>query len=334
MSLKTIFQEGQKERRRRKSLGKVGSELKEKDAVLAAQLTALGQKAWEAKADISAFADQQAALADVQTTLNDLQAQAEQLQGQKQESEEKKKLENDRLASGQKETEEKKRELDKNLARQNSTLQAGRKESQQARDRLAAMARERSQLLSKLADPEANEAEKGEISKGLDLLAKEETALQTGITAREEAGKPIAALAASLQEGSNQMKKQLDDLRQEQKQITAELDKKISVAKNDLAKNGEKVREAESRQRLNFKTLGEKLSAARCSDPNLAAETAAVQNARNELEGVQAMMGGLQRQKDDTQVSAYKKMVAIIIGAIVLVAAIAVALILLFPAAP
>ncbi len=332
MSLKTIFQEGQKERRRRKSLGKVGNELKEKENALAARLTALGQKAWEAKADLSAFVDLQAALGDGQRALNDLKTQAEQLEKQKQESEEKKKRETDRLAAAQKETEVKKQELDKCLAEQKSALQAGQRESQQARDRLAAMARERSQLQSKIADPEANEAEKGEITKGLDLLAKEEAALQTGINACEEAGKPIAALAASLQEGSNRMKKQLDDLRQEQKQITSELDKKISAAKSDLAKNGEKVREAENRQRLNFKALGEKLSAVRSIDPNLAAETAAVQNARNEMEGVQAMLGGLERQKDDTQVRAYKKMMAIIIGGSVLIVAIAVALIFLFSA--
>ena len=61
MGLKTIFQEGMKERKRRKSLSKVNNEFKEKEKVHAAQLTALGQKAWEAKTDISAFADLQAA---------------------------------------------------------------------------------------------------------------------------------------------------------------------------------------------------------------------------------------------------------------------------------
>ena len=40
-------------------------------------------------------------------------------------------------------------------------------------------------------------------------------------------------------------------------------------------------------------------------------------NARTEMEGVQSLIGGLERQKDEAQVSAYKKMMAIIIGGIV-----------------
>jgi len=338
MSMKTIFQEGMKERRRRKSLGKTADEFKIKEKVLAERMTALGQKAWEAKTappradgvDISAFADLRTALAALQKTLDELKVQEEQLQKQKQEIEAHKKQENDRLVAAQMETEEKKKNVDNRLSEQKNTLQAGQKEIQKSRDRLAAIARERSQLQSKNADPETGAEEKGEIAKGLDLLEKETASLQTGIDARESAGKPIAALAAQLQDGSNQMKKQLDDLRQEQKQITAELDKKILACKNELAKNGEKTREAEAKRKLSYQSLGEKLAEANSADPGLSAEMATVMAARTEKDGIQAMIGGLQRQKDEGQVSAYKKMMAMIIGGIVLIAAIAAALILLF----
>ena len=72
MGLKSIFQEGMKERKRKKSLGKISNEFKEKEKVHSGHLTALGQKAWEAKTDISAFADVQAALGSAQQNLDDL----------------------------------------------------------------------------------------------------------------------------------------------------------------------------------------------------------------------------------------------------------------------
>ncbi len=329
MSVKTIFQEGMKERRRRKSLGKKSSEFKEKEKALAERLTALGEKAWEAKMDISAFADVRGALGEAQKTLDELKVQEEGIREQQRQAEEKKKQENDRLAAAQKEVEEKKRDLDKRLDEQKDILQAGQKEAQQSRERLAAIGRERSQLQGKSDMPEAGEAEKSEIARGLELLDKEEKALQAAISAREEAGKPVAALISSLQQESGQMKKRMDDLRQEQKQVISELDKKIAALKNDMAKNGEKAREADAMRKQNYRALGEKLAQAGTADPGLAAEMAAAAAARSEMEGVQAMIGGLERQKDEGQVNAYKKMLTILIGGIVLLAALAVALVLL-----
>jgi hypothetical protein len=55
-----------------------------------------------------------------------------------------------------------------------------------------------------------------------------------------------------------------------------------------------------------------------------------VLNARAEMEGVQSLIGGLERQKDEAQVSAYRKMMAIIIAGIALAVTIIVVLILLF----
>ena len=329
MGIKSIFQEGMKERKRKKSLSKVNNEFKDKERVHAGQLIALGQKAWEAKADISAFSDLQAPLADAQKTLDDLRTQAKQLQKQKLDSEAKKKQENDRFGAGQKETEEKKREVDKRLNEQKSTLLAGQRETQRATSRLAASANERGQLQNKNANPETAETEKLEIAKGLDLLTREEEELKAGISARAEAGKPVATLIAALQEESAQWQKQLEGLRNEQKKMLAEMDKTIATLNMDLTKNSEKTKEAESKQKLEFKRLGEKLATVQNMNPDIAKEMAAVQNARTEMEGVQALIGGLDRQKDESQVSAYKKMKAIIVGGIVLAAAIIVLLVVL-----
>lgn len=330
MGIKEIFQEGTKERRRRKSLGARGQEFKAKEKILAEKLTALGQKAWEAQAGLSPFTDLRSELEGAQKALDELQAQAEALEKQKQAAEEKKKEETARLTAALKDAEQKKRELEGRLGEQKNTLQAGQKDAQGARDRLAAVSRERGQLQGKAASAEAGEAEKAEIAKGIELLDKEETALQAKIGSCEEAGKPVAALVASLQDGVSQAKQQLDALRQELKQATAELDKKIAAVKSDLAKNGEKAREVEKRRRQGYAALGGKLAEAKSDEPALAGEMTAANAARSEMEGVQAMIGGLERQKDDAQVSAYKKMLALIIGGLALLAALAVIMFLLF----
>ena len=99
-------------------------------------------------------------------------------------------------------------------------------------------------------------------------------ALMTQALAREEAGKPLAAAVASLQEESDRLQKQLEGLRQEQKKVSAELDRQIAALNSDLAQNAEKTREAESRQKLHFKNLGEKLAAAQGVAPDIAREMA------------------------------------------------------------
>jgi len=329
MGLKSIFQEGMKERKRKKSLSKVSSEFKEKEKVHADQLTALGQKAWEAKTDISAFTDVQAALNAAQKNLDDFRAQAEKLQEQKQESETAKKQENDRFSASQKEIEEKKRDIDRQLNEHKNAWQTLQKEMGQATSRLAAIAAERTRLNGKTADAAMAETEKTEIARQLADLAKEEDELKTRCKENEESGKPLQLQMAPLQEESGKLQKQIESIRAEQKKMLAEMDKKIATLNNDLSRNSEKTKEAEKKQKLDFKILGEKITGGQQVDPNITKEVAAVLTARTEMEGVQALIGGLERQKDGLQVSAYKKMMAIVIGGIVLVVAIIVLLFIL-----
>jgi hypothetical protein len=329
MGLKSIFQEGMKERKRKRSLGKVSNEFKDKEKVHAVQLTVLGQKAWEAKADISAFADLQTTLGAAQNNLDDLRAQSEKLQTQKQENETAKKQESDRFTASQKEAAEKKRDVDRRLNEQKNAWQTLQKEVGQATSRLAAIAVERTRLNGRFADPALPEAEKSEASEKLAALAKEEDELKALVKEKEEPGKTLPLQIAPLQEESDTLQKQIESIRGEQKKMLAEMDKKISALGNNLSKNKEKIREGEAKQKLDFKILGERLAAAHQVDPNIAGEMAAVLTARTEMEGVQALIGGLERQKDGSQVSAYKKMMAIIIGAIALVVAIIVLLFIL-----
>jgi hypothetical protein len=332
MSLKSIFQEGMKERKRRKSLGRVSTQFKEKEKTHAAQLTALGQKAWEAKSNLSAHPEQTEALGGLQKALDDLRAEGERLKGQKREGEAERKRESERLGSAQKGAEERKRETDGRLDAQRKVLQEAQAEIQRAAGRLAAIAGERGQLQARSASPAAAEADKTGIAAELERLAQEEAGLKAAVSAREESGKPVAAQIAALQEEAARLQKQVDDLRAEQKRVLAEADRKIAALGVEIKKNSDKVREAETRQNEEFMRLGEKLAAAASMDPNLAKEMSAVQGARAEMDGVQALISGLERQKDKAQVSAYKKMLAIIAGGVVLLLAIvAVLFVLLAP---
>ncbi len=329
MSVKSIFREGMKERRRRKSLGQRGREFKEKEQALGTRLTALGQKAWEANADISAFAVLRASLGDAQRAIDDLRGQAEQLLKQQRESEEKRTRESSRLAAAMKEAEEGLQGVQRSLGEHKGTLQAAQREAQRSRERLAAVARERGQLQGKASGAEASEAEKGEIARGLALLEKEEASLRSGLDASEAAARPAAALVASLQEQAEAARKKLEALRQEQKQVLGELDKALAALKDGLARNAGKVREAEALRGKSYRELGEKLAAAPAVDPALAGEMAAVGAARSEMEGIQAMIGGLERQRDQAQVGAYHKMRVILIGGTLLLLALVVALLVL-----
>jgi len=329
MGLKSIFQEGMKERKRKKSLGKVSDEFKEKEKVHSGQLTALGQKAWEAKTDISAFAEVQAALGAAQQNLDDLRAQAEKLQEQKQDSETAKKQENDRYSASQKEMEEKKRDVDQRLNGQKNAWQTLQKEMGQASSRLAVITAERTRLSAKTADAATTEMEKTDLAKQLADLAKEEDELKTRSKENEESGKPLQLQMAPLQEESGKLQKQIESIRAEQKKMLVEMDKKIATLNNDLSRNSEKTKEAEKKQKLDFKILGEKITGGQQVDPNIAKEVAAVLTARTEMDGVRALIGGLERQKDGLQVSAYKKMMVIVIGSIILVVAIIVLLLIL-----
>ncbi|HDP93959.1 MAG TPA: hypothetical protein ENN40_01200 [Candidatus Aminicenantes bacterium] len=329
MSLKTIFQQGMAERRRRKSLGKKGKQIKKQEKILNERFTALGKKAWESKSDISSFADAKTALEEAQRNLDELKKHDQGLEQRKQELEEKKRNESERLDTARKGVEEKKRDLDQRLDEQKKILQEAEKKSKTAKDRLAAIGREQTQLENKSAGPESTEAEKAEAGKMPALLQQEAEALQAGIDAREESTKPVKDLAGSLEQGMNGLEKQLDELRKEEKQIISDLDKKIAAVKSELTQNKQKSNEIEKGLQNNQKALGEKLADSGEKFPGLEEELAAVATVRTEMSGVQAAISGLEEQKDEAQVGAYKKMLAIIIGGLVLLAAIVVGLILL-----
>ncbi len=329
MSLKSIFQQGMQERRRRKSLGKLGREVKEKEKTLEGLLTTLGRKAWESGQDISSFKELGKSLQETQKALDELEKQAEEMRSRQEKLEEKRTRENDHYEAERKGVEGKKRDLDKRIKEQNGQLEGGRNENLQARTRLAEIALERSPLMTQADAAASGEEKKAEAVRKLELLKQEEKALQAGINAREEAGKPIEMLVSSLREESDQVQKQLDDLRKKQKEVVGELDKQISELKSELTRNKDRLGEIKQQREVHYHGLGEKLAESGGDIPAPVEEKAAVDKVRGVITDFRAQISALEEQKDEDQVSAYKKMWVILIGGILLLAAIVVGSILL-----
>ena len=305
------------------------NQLKDKQGLYAGLLTALGQKAWESHVAIDAFGELKTALGETKMILDEMQARTAELGRQKQQAERDKKQELDRLAAGQKEMEENKRGADSRLNEQKNALLAAQKEAVQAKNRLEAISRERAQLEGKTADAAASEAEKNESTAKIAALSQEAQEFAAKASEREEAGKNFSEKIAPLQEESSRLQKRIDDIRAEQRKVGSEADKKIAALAVELTTIDGKFKEAEKTQARNFNRLGESLAAGQSKDPGIAKEIAAVQGAKAEMDGIQSLLGGLERQKDEGQVSAYRKMTVILVGAAVLVAAILVLLFIL-----
>lgn len=329
MGLKSIFREGMKERRRKKSLRKGKNELGKKQEILGLQLTALGQKAWEAKINIAAYADLQTLLNAAQKQLDDLRLQAEKLQQQKQAADAEKKKESERFADSQKDVETKKKIVDGNLQEQKNTLNATQKEIGQAAGRLQAIAAERTQLETKISAAATPDTEKIAGQTKLAGLAKEEGELKIKVREKEENAKVSSTKTTPLQDESNRLQKQIDAIKAEQKQVLGEADKKISALNLEITGNSNKIKETEKTQGANFKQLGEKLAAGGTGNEKINLELAAVKSTQAEMESITNGIGDLERQKDAAAVSAHKKMVAIIISGVVLVMAIIIILFIL-----
>ncbi|MEI6613620.1 MAG: hypothetical protein WCL37_01865 [Chrysiogenales bacterium] len=332
MGLKSIFREGMKEQRRKKSLRKEKNDLQKKQEIYGRQLTALGQKAWEAKINVAAYADLQSLLTAAQKQLDDLRVQAEKLQQQKQAAEAERKQESERFVAGQKEIEAKKKIVDGNLQEQKDALSAIQREAAQATGRLQAIAAERTQLETKMAATTTPDNEKAAGQNKLAGLAKEEGELKIKIREKEETGKVTSAKITPLQEESSRLQKQIDNIKAEQKQVLGDRDKKISALDLEINGSNSKLKETEKTQGANYRQLGEKMAADGTCDEKINPELAAVKTTQNEMENIGRGIGDLEGQKDAAAVSAYKKMTAIIIAGVVLIAAIIILLFMLLSA--
>jgi chromosome segregation ATPase len=208
-------------------------------------------------------------------------------------------------------------------------LNTMQKEAEQSAGRLKAIAVERVQLQTKIAAALTPDTEKTASQTKLTGLAKEEGELLNRVSEKEAAGKAGSIKITPLQEEAAWLQKQIDAIRAEQKQVVNDWDKKISALNLEMTGNSNKIEETEKTQGAHHRELGEKLAASEAGNEKIDPELTAVRSTQAEMENIGQGIGSLEGQKDDAAVSAYKKMVAILIAGAALITAIIILLIIL-----
>lgn len=329
MGLKEIFRDGMQESRRRKAVGKGKKDFQGKERLLGDQYTALGQKAWESKCDISNYGNIHDTLTNSQRQEDEQKARLDELQKQKQALEEQKKQENEKFDSQRKEVEEKKKGVDSRLNEEKNNLKATQKELDQANNRLSSIPKEREQLNKKLTDPATQEPARTEANTKLENLGKEEDVMKTQSKDKTEAVRALNEKIAPIQEESNQLQKQIDDIKAEQKKVIGELDKNLGDNKKETDSCNSKLKEIDKEKKAQYKQLGDQMAAANTTDPAVTTELTAIRTTQKEMSDINSEIGNLEGQQSEAGAKAHKQMIMIIVGGVLLVIAIIVALVIL-----
>jgi uncharacterized coiled-coil DUF342 family protein len=329
MGIKEIFENGMKELRRKSSLHKEKRVLKQKEENYEEQLRVLGQKAWEARVNIDAYADLKELLTNAQKQEDDLNARVKGLEEQKQAAEEKKKQENEQFDSQRKEVEDKKKGVDERLGAEKKVLKEAQKEVDDAKKRLGQIAAETDRLNKKAAAADTPEEEKKEIPKKLEALEKEKGELDGKVSAKTGEVGALTEKVKPIQEESDRLQQEIDKIKEKQKEVIGELDQSLSDMKKQMQESNDELKKVDKNQQENFKLLGERLAAGGVTDPGVASEMAAVQTAEKEMTDVRVGIEKLEQQGSSASRSAFWQMIGIVAGGLVLLIIIIVGLILL-----
>jgi hypothetical protein len=135
-----FLSEGIREVRRKFARSGLRRTMREQEAQMAAALTDLGQKAWDAKVDLAAFADKRDRLAGLEARAGELSATKGRLEKEKADLEAERRGELEKFAARRKAVEEKKSPVDSALREARSRKTACEQAIRQGESRLAAIA--------------------------------------------------------------------------------------------------------------------------------------------------------------------------------------------------
>lgn len=332
MDLKTIFSQGKKEWKRRRSISQDSGSLKSTQKQLEVQLSALGQKAWGERIDISAHPEIRTILETNQNQLDELGKKSQDCRNRKEEKEAGKNRENEQFNKERKGIEERKKEADSRLSGEKDILKKLQKELNQSEQRSGQIAGEREQLQKKITSPEATVEQRSEIEKKLQQLAQEESAL---LDRRRELGlsvKTQGEKVAPLQTEADELQKQINAVQERQKESISAIDKELAEIKKEFDTHQSRIQEIEKTQLENYRLLGEKLAAGGTLPVTLDDEIAAVRESEQKISEIKAKLADLDSQQSEEGRSAYRKMLTILIGGVLLlIALIVLGVILLSP---
>ncbi len=329
MDLKTIFSQGKKEWRRRRSISQDNSNLKSVQGQLVDQMTVLGRKAWEEKVDINAFPEIKTLLETNQGQLDDLKSKAEDCQKRKEAGEQEKKSKNEEFVKERRGVEEKKKEADSKLNSEKEILKNLQKNLSQAESRSDQIAKERNQLQDKIANANTTVEQRTEHENKLKELAAEEAGLLDSRREQSASIKTQEGKIQPLQAESDALQKQVEEILKRQKETVSAIDQKLGEIRKELDAHQAKTKELEKSQTESHRMLGEKLAAGGSVPAGLDSELVAVRECEQKIETIKIKLADLDSQQSEEGSSAYRRMLTIIVGGTLLVIALIVAAVIL-----
>ena len=332
MGINAIISEGKKEWRRRRSIRKENSALKDKQSILSERTTLMGEKAWGEGVGIDNFAEIKKNLTTHQTELDALKKKSEDGLKKKADLENRKVKAEERFTAERQGVEEKKKAVDSRLDTEKEQLKTLKKSLAQSESRSRKIADERSTLQKKIIDTDTSEEMRLSHQTRLDELATEEAELLEVRKEQSEAVKIQDGRIEPVQKESDQLNDQIDDILDRRKKEIGEIDKAVKEIQGELDGRRAREKEVEADRKKQFSLLGEKLAAEGTTIPTLETELTAVRETEKEIAQIQAEIAGLDGQQNEASSSAYRKMMTIIVGGVLLlVALIILAVMLLSP---
>lgn len=329
MDFKTIFTEGKKEWKRRRSISQDNSALKDQLTLLSSRRTQLGQKAWNEKLDLSGFPDINEVLIQNQEQLDKFADLLETCQKKRQEQEELKASENEKFSKEKSKVEDEKKGVDSRLSQEKDLLKTHQKDLSQAESRTGQISKEREQLQKKITDVATTSEDRAGHENRLTQLAAEEAELLEKRRTLNESIKTQTDKVTPLQGESDDLQKKIHDIQNRQKEAIGAIDDTLTSVRKEAETHTSKTKEIEKLQQQQFTLLGEKLAASDAQDAAIGAEMGAIRETEAAISRINQNIAALDSQQNELSSKAYTQMLTIIIGGSLLIIAIIVAAVIL-----
>lgn len=267
--------EGFRELGRKMDRRKLRGAMRTHDAERATALTALGQRAWDEKLDLSAFAELSGKLSQLDARAGELSAAASKLGSEKENLDTERRTELEKFAARRKAIEDRKSPIDNALRVARSAKTASEQTIRQSESQLAAIAGKLSAFdrviasLGSAADP--GQAEKLAATKAdRSKLVTEQGELNIKLAKAREELPAQAAEDSRLDGESRALAAEIAAVDAEQKAAISHIDENLARVRKDIQGTSQQASTVQKDRAGNFGVLGQALYDARIGAPQLA----------------------------------------------------------------
>ncbi len=314
MGIKKIYEDGFKELKRQKALFKEKRNLSQKEKELDQQLTALGKKAWETQVNIDAYGNSKELLTNTHEELQKLNTHLTETETGKQELESAKTTQNEQFDSQRKEVENVKREVDGRLAAERNQLKEAQREASAADSRLKQIASEQEKLKAKEADPQTPAEQKPTLQQQVQALESEKPQQESKRSAAGDNIRGIEEKIKPIQRESETHQKEIDRIREQQRQEIGKLEEELSTLNKDLDDTKKHQSEMLKEMDKHYHQLGDRLAGGGVSHEAVAPEMETVTDTRKAMGDIRIDIQNLDHQGSPAARSALWKMVGVSVG--------------------